>query len=410
MKKIILSLAISLAATSLSLACTSVIVSGKATADGRPVMLKHRDTDCLDNRIDRYQGPRYAFIGLVNAPKNGGEVWSGTNEAGFCIMNTASYNIKNDKISYNKMDKEGVLMYEALGTCATVEDFRNFLKNHKKPLLVEANFGIIDAQGGASYFEVNNYEWWEYNVNELPEGYKVQTNYSFAGRWDEAMGVERYQTASAIMNEYASTHAVGTFELKHDFFVNHFSRSYRHEVLGTTEDFCPESGVTVDQDFIPRRITSAAIVFEGVKPGEDPHKTVMWTALGYPATAVMFPLLVGETNILPTYIQRNGKNGHCMAADLSNGIKNKYIFPDRVSNGKRYLHIGAVQKGVDGRSPLKSCAVIAEEKINEGFYTLYNEWIKGICNDEKFYDVYQQIQPGFWKIYTEAYQEYPINE
>lgn len=410
MKKIILSLAISLAATSLSLACTSVIVSGKATADGRPVMLKHRDTDCLDNRIDRYQGPKYAFIGLVNAPKNGGEVWSGTNEAGFCIMNTASYNIKNDKISYNKMDKEGVLMYEALGTCATVEDFRNFLKNHKKPLLVEANFGIIDAQGGASYFEVNNYEWWEYDVNQLPEGYKVQTNYSFAGRWEDAMGVERYQTASAIMNEYAGAHRIGSFNTKHDFFINHFSRSYRHEVLGTEEDYCPKSGVTVDQDFIPRRITSASIVFEGVKAGEDPHKTVMWTALGYPATAVMFPLMVGESNILPAYIQHNGKNGHCMAADLSNGIKNKYIFPDRVSNGKRYLYIGAVQKGVDGRSSLKSCAVAAEQKIDQLFSKIYENWLIGNITNEQFYESYTQLLPDFWQSYIDSFKEYSIEE
>jgi hypothetical protein len=85
-------------------ACTSIIVSGKATADGRPVMFKNRDTDCLDNRVERYQGKNYAFIGLVNAPRKTGEVWAGINEAGFCIMNTASYNIKDDNVPDKQMD------------------------------------------------------------------------------------------------------------------------------------------------------------------------------------------------------------------------------------------------------------------------------------------------------------------
>lgn len=49
-------------------ACTSFIISGKATPSGRPMMFKHRDTDELNNRIAYFQGEKYAFIGLMNAP------------------------------------------------------------------------------------------------------------------------------------------------------------------------------------------------------------------------------------------------------------------------------------------------------------------------------------------------------
>jgi len=373
------------------------------------VMFKNRDTDCLDNRVERYQGKRYAFIGLVNAPVRKGEVWTGINEAGFCIMNTASYNIKDDRIPYRRMDKEGVLMYEALGTCATVEDFRQFLKKHRKPLLVEANFGVIDAQGGASYFEVNNYEWWEYDVNREPRGYRIQTNYSFAGRWEQAEGVERYRTATSIMDDYDKGHSVGDYDIKHDFLINRFSRSYRHAVLGTGDDYCPASGVAADQDFIPRRITSAAIAIEGVRPGEDPAKTVMWTSLGYPATSPMLPLLVGNADILPDYVKTNGQNGHSAISDYSNDIKYRFVFPETVSNGQRYLHLDAVQRGTEGRPSLKACAREAEDAIDRSFDTVYRQWLSGELSAEAFYTAYTARHHDWWLAYVRAYAPYKLH-
>ena len=92
--------------TSLSWACTSFIISGSATPTGRPMMFKHRDTGELNNRIAHFKGPKYRFIGLVNSPKLDGEVWAGMNEAGLCIMNTASYNLREDSLDC-PMDREG---------------------------------------------------------------------------------------------------------------------------------------------------------------------------------------------------------------------------------------------------------------------------------------------------------------
>ena len=407
-KSIIAVVFFALAAVSPVLACTSIIVAAKASADGRPTMFKNRDTDCLDNRVERYQGKKYAFIGLVNAPMKTGEVWTGVNEAGFAIMNTASYNIKNDKVPYSKMDKEGVLMFEALGSCATVEDFRQFLQNHKKPLLVEANFGVIDAQGGASYFEVNNYEWWEYDVNKEPLGYRVVTNFSFAGRKAEYQGVERYQTAVSIMADYDRGHSVGEYEIKHNFLMNSFSRSYRHASLGTPDDYCPASGVTVDQDFIPRRITSAAVTIEGVRPDESPAKTVMWTSLGYPATSPAIPLLVGKADILPEYVKRFDDGGHSRISDYSTYIKMNYVFPDKVSNGKRYVHLDVVQKGTEGRPSLKTCAVTAEAEIDRSFGEIYDLWRNDNITDDDFYARYVAQQPFYWQAYVTAYAGYKL--
>ena len=39
-----------------SFACTSVIVSGKYTKDGKAVMFKHRDSQCQDVAVEYFQG------------------------------------------------------------------------------------------------------------------------------------------------------------------------------------------------------------------------------------------------------------------------------------------------------------------------------------------------------------------
>ena len=72
------------------MACTSVIVSGRVTEDGRPMIFKHRDSGKLHNMMIVVQGQRYRYLGLVNAEDTTPEdVWGGHNEAGFGIINTA---------------------------------------------------------------------------------------------------------------------------------------------------------------------------------------------------------------------------------------------------------------------------------------------------------------------------------
>lgn len=144
-------------------ACTAVIVSGKATPDGRPILWKHRDTDQFQNAIRYFADGKYTSIGLIDSDDPEGKmVWAGYNSAGFAIINTASYNLIS-KDTVKLKDQEGVVMREALKVCATVEDFEKFLSNRLKPLGVEANFGVIDAKGGAAWFETDNYHFKKLN-------------------------------------------------------------------------------------------------------------------------------------------------------------------------------------------------------------------------------------------------------
>lgn len=212
-------------------ACTAVIISGKVRPDGKALMFKHRDTSNPDNTIEWFQGEKYAFIGLVNrdwrtnpVAKNTlgrPEVWSGRNEAGFCIINTATYDLKDDRVPMDRMDREGLVMYRALEICRTTKDFENFLDTLARPMGVEANFGVIDAEGGAAWYEVNNRKWVKFDVNEEPSGYRVVTNFTFTGRKKDRKGVDRYEKACSILSETE----VPVAQWDHTFLVNAISLS-----------------------------------------------------------------------------------------------------------------------------------------------------------------------------------------
>ena len=391
-------------------ACTSFIISGKATPSGRPMMFKHRDTDCLDNRIAYFQGDKYAFIGLMNAPTLDGEVWSGVNEAGFCIMNTASYNLREDSLEC-QMDREGELMYHALANCATIADFEAWLETYPQPWGVEANFGIIDAQGGAAYFEMNNSRYIKYDVNAEQSGYRVVTNFSFAGRYEDYEGYERYLTASAIMQEAFSREK----EMTAIDALNLFSRKYRHEVLGVNyyQENAPQ--YIVDQDFIPRRITSAVVVVEGVKAGSNPLHTVMWTALGYPACAVAVPLLVHGAH-LPYYMlardtaAAQANDLHSEMCDASLAIKDQWAFPMHISNGKRYVALQTILVGNENKPALMTCTNDVETKMQSDFLPLYQQWTADKISDEEFWQSYDHMANRWMQTYYDTFQPYLSNE
>ena len=182
-------------------ACTSIIISGKATPDGRPIMWKNRDTDSFQNAIRCFNDGKYTSMGLIDSDDPSGKsVWIGYNSAGFAIMNTVSYNlIMKDTIDLR--DREGIIMREALKQCATVDEFEMFLNKHTKPLGVETNFGVIDAIGGAAYFEVNNFSFKKLDVNDpgiAPLGYIIHTNFSFTGDPNRGSGQIRYKTAEDL--------------------------------------------------------------------------------------------------------------------------------------------------------------------------------------------------------------------
>ena len=388
-------------------ACTTVIISARKTASGKPLMLKNRDTDHIENRMEYFTGAIYNFIGLVNSDSEGGEVWAGTNTAGFCIMNTASYNLKDDDVPDSMMDREGSLMFRALGVCATVKDFESFLDNISKPRGVEANFGVIDASGGAAYYEVDNDGWVKYDVNEIPEGYRVVTNFSESGRPEDYKGYERWLTASDIMKEMAAEAEGGVMEIgPHDLLYG-FSRSYRSTMTGidwlngfhTLKKDSGFNGTVVDQDFIPRRSTSASIVFEGVKAGGDPLHTIMWTTLGYPCSTVTVPLLVGDSDIIPSCMKASSSSRNAWMNEIALKVKNNAVFRFKLSNGSSYLDLNNVL------DLLHSCLVV-ESRLESGWQDLYGRWTSGSIGTKEFKDGYTSFCNDYFEAYLDEFASF----
>jgi len=273
-------------------ACTSVIVSGKSTPDGRPLMWKNRDTGVKENYVRHFPAANghFSFTAVVNAGTTDfSDVWIGTNSEGFSIMNTHSYNI-TDAGTRDDEDINGSLMRMALEKCASVEEFEEMVNGLPKPWRVSANFGVIDAHGGAAYFEMNWTEYFKYDVNDpevAPDGYLVRTNYSFNGRpINEGMGHVRYLEADLRMKEALAKGSV----IPH-FFLDRLARNYSNPLMNIDYRSPEYSGEwAVEQDIIVRYKTTCSAVIQGVKPGENPALSTMWTVIGYPGTTICLPV------------------------------------------------------------------------------------------------------------------------
>lgn len=357
MKRIFLTLITTLLAIPASLACTSAIVAGWATPDGRPLLWKHRDTSTIDNKVERIPAKDGAFgyVALFNAnDKRNEQAWIGMNDVGFAVMNTASYNIKDDNVPNKKMDREGFLMTVALKTCRTVDDFARLLEKMPRPMGVEANFGVIDASGNGAFFETNNHSYKRYDLKDAPDGLLVRTNYSHSGRPNEGYGFVREANAECLLAPYAAEHAI-TPEL----LTEKVSRSFYHDLKKRDYALSDEKWV-VDQDFIPRYKSTATIVIEGARPGLDPSEIVpgqladeyiMWTGLGYPPCAEIVPVWNKEGGVADE-LRGIGVNGHSPMSDkvkarrnevfgLKRGNKDKYIDMEKLFNaeGTGYVQV-----------------------------------------------------------------------
>lgn len=335
MKKQVLILAFLLAGALGALACTSAIISGSKTASGRPLLWKHRDTGCPDNRVELIKAHDncYEFVAIFDATDPcDTAAWTGFNEAGFAIMNTASYNLNNDDIPESQMDREGVVMKLALEHCATVDDFEQLLLSLPMPLGVEANFGVIDAQGHGAYFETGNYSFKRFNLEDAPNGVLTRTNYSYSGRPDEGMGYVRETSEKYLLAPH-----IAAADFTPALFTEEISRTFYHSLLGKDFTHSGDEWI-VDQDFIPRRLSTASIVIEGVSPSESPALTTMWIALGYPPCAETFAARLGAAGGVPVELNGTTPDNHSPQCDIVKERKAQ-VFSIERGNGQHYLNL-----------------------------------------------------------------------
>ena len=325
------------------IACTSFMISGKYTADGKPILYKNRDTDEMQNSLAFFNDGKYKYIGLVNGTTDWNkEVWGGYNETGFAIINTAAYN-NNIGDTTKLMDREGVVMKLALQTCASLQDFENLLKSFAKPMGVDANFGVIDAFGGAAYYETGNFRFKKYDANDTTitkNGILVRTNHSFSGDLTKGMGFNRYNTAFNILDK-----AYAEKEILPKNLFNLVSRNLYHTLTKTDlaldlpkQRNIPEFKFFID--YIPRVTSASAIMNLGAKDQQHVKEAMMWTVLGFPLTSVAIPTWISAGNQLPKAVtmDKNFKSPVCTAS-----LKFKAeCFPMTYDRGTNYINLSVV--------------------------------------------------------------------
>lgn len=327
---------------SAALACTSAIVSAEANPYGRPVLWKHRDTSTIDNKVEYIPGDAesFGYVALFNAgDKKCEEAWIGMNEAGFAVMNTASYNIKDDNLPESKMDKEGFVMTRALKTCRTVDDFEKLISGLPRPMGVEANFGVIDAEGNGAYFETNNHSYVKFDLKDAPGGVLVRTNYSHSGRPNEGYGHVREANANCLLQSH-----VEEGDVTPDFLTETLSRTFYHD--GKKKDFTLSGNKKLfDEDFIPRYKSTCTVAIEGcvpvcsaseITPGFIADQYIMWTGMGYPPVSEMRAVYVKEDGV-PNDLRGLKPSGHSELGDRAKKLRDEVFTVSK--KGDKYIDL-----------------------------------------------------------------------
>lgn len=370
-------------------ACSSAVISGKVTPDGRPLLWKNRETGHLRNHMVYVKGEKYDFVADVNSdnfPKLK-EAWVGSNVAGFALMNTQSYNlVRGDIADDDRGPKNGEVIYRALEVCATVADFCHFLDTIQKPSGIEANFGVIDAQGGAAMFEVDEHSYKMFDANDpnvAPHGYVARTNFSNGGELNLGYGYVRYLEVDRVLSKACAMGGITP-----QLIFTDIARSFRNNILDIdlrSGDFnYPKtSGWFTDQDFIPRNNTSCSIVVQGVKKGENPELTVLWTILGYPPTGVAVPLWVKDN--LPAMMSYNEELKAAPLSAASLKLADEKVFHFKQGGGtKHYLHWENLYN-LKGTGIMQQLMPL-EEKIYQEALPMQQQWYQKGKVDKKELD------------------------
>ncbi len=322
--------------------CTTAVVGAGAGSGGRPLLWKNRDTDFLNNKVLFVSETPYSYLALVNAQDRSGRwAYAGLNAAGFAIFNSVAYNLP--EAGGEMKDLEGTIMADALRRCASVDDFESYLREGLGPSLGSlANFGVIDARGGAAIFEVSNRAFRKFAVADAAEGYLVNTNYARSGEPGTGAGYLRFERASELLR------ALPPAGISVEALLGRVSRDTGHVLLGQPS-FPEFRGQTAKKplwlctrDTIDRESTSAAVAVAGRRPDGGGAPATLWVQLGEPLCSVAVPLWV-EAGTVPAALRegdtapllREALRLKKLARPYAESDRREYLLASRLDNRER---------------------------------------------------------------------------
>ena len=377
-------------------ACTTAVISGKYTKDGRPMLWKNRDTWAVNNVIMYFDDAKYPYLGLVNSKdRKGKSIWIGMNSTGFAIMNSASYNL-NLHSDAKLSGYEGRAMKDALATCSTIEEFEAFLDNLEKPTGLEANFGVIDAKGGAAFYEIGNDGYVKFDANDsrvAPFGYLIRANYSFTGDLGkESSGYIRYNAVNEVFYQKQSTVGLTPKDIEQEMtkgLYNSLTKRDLYKIYGDIPENTPKYEIL--QDYIPRTGSASSVVVQGVKEGENPNLATMWSNVGFPLASVMVPTWLDGSVDLPYVVKYNDDIKDSPVCYAALKLKKEKIINIRWGKfAARYFNVNAIVNK-DG-SGITQIINKKEDEIYSKATDLQNNWRNnGTVNSKELKKFYKWI-------------------
>jgi len=330
----------------------------------------------------------------VKDPENK-DIWMGVNEKGFAIMNTASYNINEGLSCDVEDDQEGLFMRRALETCASLSDFEQLLTVSSGNWGIAANFGVIDAEGNAAYYETGYYDFTKFDANDTktaPNGYLIRTNYSMTGKGDNGVGYIRYDATEKLFEEQDS--------FTPEFIIRKATRNLDHGLMDNDignmklpKNF--DDRIMMDfQDYVVRYSSASVLVVQGVLPGEDPKNSMLWPIIGFPLTTMVTPVFFGQE--IPEVITTSTKEAPFISA-ASLKLKQN-LFPVEYDDHENYIDVAKLKNRKN--TGYQQILMNAEKKIIEKVEDLgpnpgkdsikeYYNWL-----DQYVFDVYETLLPS----------------
>ena len=367
------------------------------------VKIRDQSAEAQNSNIQHFTGPKYKFLGYVPKTKRPHDkvqsLVGGMNEAGLCFMSLTSKCFQLDS-TMARPHGGGSLQFDALGRCRNIKEFDALLDEWGAPLGAMCNIGVIDAEGGAAYYEFNGVWYTKYDVNDpavAPDGWMVMTNFAWSGHGGG--GFDRHSAATLTMKQFKKN-ADGKYDITPKDLYQAFGRSYANGYAGITSlsdieqyDYFSVKG------FMYHNTTCGMLTFESVPVGEDPKRCVLWTQLGYPVVSPAIPMVVSPRSTIPSYIYKEDFEMPDVFK-YSYKLRDKYIFNLMEQDSRSFTYFSI--KGV------KECVArtaVVEDFISKSFAEIYDKWVAGKLSDKEFYRAYAEVTPSFYEAYLKEYPQ-----
>jgi hypothetical protein len=217
---------------------------------------------------------------------------------------------------------------------------------------------------------------------------------------NDGFGYIRYTNADHIVK----AHIGRAGEFTPQWIFQNLSRSFYHSLLDI--DLVKDIEVTergsgwfISQDFIPRPSSSSAIVLQGVKEGENPANSIMWTVLGYPPVSVAVPMFVKAGENQPSWMTPTADSPNAEMCSMALELKEN-IFAVKRGNGEKYMNFRKLynSEGTGYMQQLRPVENAVFEKSDKFIEQNRDKGYNKAVYDQFYKDLFNQIETAYKNI------------